>query len=874
MAISHGDKFSLSKLADLVVAANASAISKGVVPMTYNTDAPGSPPWGHRIVDHVQITNRGSGFKVGEMVSLGWETSYAIGVVDDSGGILLLRTISKGFGWYGDTIPTSLSFTGGSGSGATAEVAILQYGPYVDYDFSQSGAEFNPLRGEINNFWLINGGKNYNPGDTLNISVLPGATLVVDTVNAGGRILTWHKSASASHLIVPTNFTDMAAHGGTGEGASFGGYPILDPRPTWLTELNRMRTHLEEYIDGDLLSSGRIISPEKLCCSGPWPCSGITDNFADTNFYYEDNGVTESVTLACDLPSLSCSKFEIALVDLNVPYFPVQIYGTHMEFSILVGGSSPLAVNGSFTFSGIISQGYTYTYDNDGNLISQTPDGVDPVSLITISGTFPGTQTITNSGGSVSIKFDINASLDPGIYTLILDVAAPADGTYSYTQVLQTHTGVNFLTGYGGSTAQTGNSSLTASAAVDTPGIHNSKAVKKIKIPGDPNSLGPFVYFVDYFCTNAVGGNTIWLTSPYPQPTFDTTPIYKKFVPYLTVSCPGFWSAKTPMLSDPNFVTPADMPWNLPRTKVVGSYTASVNPVLLGNLAPNDASGNPQVSNSYDQAVPVEYQRELPAWKASTYFTTGFNIQASDGNVWRCVRPGLSLATVPNWGSPNLVDSTGVYLYESSPTSGLMWERVYSPDPAIAQSTHREQCIPVWPIYWAFETEDYNKPPTSTSGLTRWGAYNQWILNNQDGAVNEPSWQQYGLTRDMLYGDGPADTHGLMCGAFIVSISVDKIRGFPSADFGSYTTVYDVVIGCMRGGVFVEFGHFPTGNTYQVLWPVFTTDALVYNCAQRVQVQALAIKNPGVSSGLLSAAAFPAMAAFINDTKAVIDLLP
>ena len=80
-----------------------------------------------------------------------------------------------------------------------------------------------------------------------------------------------------------------------------------------------------------------------------------------------------------------------------------------------------------------------------------------------------------------------------------------------------------------------------------------------------------------------------------------------------------------------------------------------------------------------------------------------------------------------------------------------------------------------------------------------------------------------------------------------------------------------VTIGCMRtptcGGaaVFVPFGSYMTGETYQVFWPVFTSYALVYQASERVDVQAMAINNTVICVALV--------AAFVTDTEALLKLI-
>jgi len=69
----------------------------------------------------------------------------------------------------------------------------------------------------------------------------------------------------------------------------------------------------------------------------------------------------------------------------------------------------------------------------------------------------------------------------------------------------------------------------------------------------------------------------------------------------------------------------------------------------------------------------------------------------------------------------------------------------------------------------------------------------------------------------------------------------------------------------MRNGSFVAFGTYNTGQKINVLWPIFTSDALVYQCSERVDVQALAIQNVSQAWDV----SHPLCAAHINDTIAL-----
>jgi hypothetical protein len=101
-------------------------------------------------------------------------------------------------------------------------------------------------------------------------------------------------------------------------------------------------------------------------------------------------------------------------------------------------------------------------------------------------------------------------------------------------------------------------------------------------------------------------------------------------------------------------------------------------------------------------------------------------------------------------------------------------------------------------------------------------------------------------------------------GWWIYRVSINRVA--------SVTGSVPVTLGCLRGGSFTAFGTFATGQTLPVLWPVFTSDALVYQCAERVDVQALAIAaGNAVACG--PTASPPMCAAFVSDIAALLDLI-
>ena len=402
-----------------------------------------------------------------------------------------------------------------------------------------------------------------------------------------------------------------------------------------------------------------------------------------------------------------------------------------------------------------------------------------------------------------------------------------------------------------------------------------------------------------------------WQLAPYPQPVFGPERIIGGGF-NITTSVPGFWTAMCQPISSLNIATAEHMPWNLGRTKYTGSgwtlQTKTVNPCLLGDKAPN-VNNAPQISNSYDQTKTCEAQLEPPVWMASRYFTVGFTILDSNGNLQQATvsgtpplpAGGVSGATAPAW-------ATTVGATAPDGPGSLAWTCIKVFPGGIKSAQHRIPDIPRYPIYWQSETVARLMPPTTTSGLTIWGAYDQWMNVNANGqsgrGVNpdDPGWHK----------QENGDTGGMAYGWWIYSVSINRTSCYPAktrgpasaSEFGAgdagapgagdlgasgtgaggpgtgpnagpITDASEIscTIGCIRNGAFVAFQTFQTGATYQVLWPVFTSDALVYQCSERLDIQAVAIAT-GNTVGIGQTIAEPALvAAFVTDTEALLNLI-
>ncbi len=84
-----------------------------------------------------------------------------------------------------------------------------------------------------------------------------------------------------------------------------------------------------------------------------------------------------------------------------------------------------------------------------------------------------------------------------------------------------------------------------------------------------------------------------------------------------------------------------------------------------------------------------------------------------------------------------------------------------------------------------------------------------------------------------------------------------------------------VEIGCMRNGAFVSFGMYQTGTMVEALWPIFTSDFLVYKAGERVDLQATIIgsmnsRTDGSWGVDPIVPAYPICAHYVNDTVALL----
>jgi len=903
----------MSTLSDLqTLAAQANALSSthfdlstfyDVAPMFQDLNG---LPYGHRRCASFALTSRGAGYSVGDVLAApGHTAQFEVVAVDVSGAIIgLLILANLGFAPGGDTTTTpvwpalndptpgtfiNLSSSGPGGAGAALAFTVEQVGPTQAYAFP----DYFPGSGWFTGFFLVAGGAGYQVGDHLTVSgaqVSSGALPVtVSAVNASGAITAFTlPDTSYTHLQIqlPATPQTLSASGGAGAGASFGGLFVLPQRPAWLTELNRLRNALWN-LPGVNASTGFMsaISPAALCVSGPWPVAGPTDNYADTWFYFADAGAGATLTVASSFAGagpFSAGVRTNAVAALLLSATPGQLYyyplTTKQRFAFVVGGVDALPVSGTFHISAEYVRGGTNVISFPGPVSTITLDATNPTTLLSVnlapdggSLAFPGSVSIAVqsadtgflSQGVVTLAIAVNATLSPGRYELEVDVPPLPDDTMDpATGTNTTHTRIflNSTSPLGDGTGGMGklfgpvNASLPYHAAVAANGIHNTLPISKIKLPGDALTHGPGLLYVQAL------PNNFWNVPDTPGGSVFSTPI--AYAPEkifgsgwtITTSTPGFWSALCPAISKLNVPGAAAMPWNLIRTQYGSAGNARVNPMLLGDQAPNVANVA-QISNAYNQNATVEAQAEPPVWVANRWFSAGFTILDSHGNLQKVALAGISAARPPSAGNP-MPNAWSASVGGLTIDGSVTWScaHVFPPGQNLLPAPHRLPDLPRYPLYWFSETIPRLLPPTSTSGLTLWGAWNQWQPNRPANGILDPGWHQ----------TSPTDSQGMAHGWWIYRVSINRVA--------RVTGSVPVTLGCLRGGSFTAFGTFATGQTLPVLWPVFTSDALVYQCAERVDVQALAIAA-GNSVACGPTVSPPMCAAFVSDTAALLELI-
>lgn len=601
--------------------------------------------------------------------------------------------------------------------------------------------------------------------------------------------------------------------------------------PAWLTELNNLRSDISKLIYPDNLPYA--VGDPRYAANGQFlPIGNFSPNYLNNTFYYEYKGTLATVNLSVGLQGGTLTKGTT-----------VSGIGFNGDWAAVEGGFYIPGPN-SVT---IIADFYTIVNGQHGN---------DPTSDISVDTDLGiGTRSFVSFGTQTVVVWAINQIVPPGTY-----MAAVSSKDNSRTLVHQKGFSMDYLgkesdggTNLGGPTCST---SYTGGAPV--PGIDKSFPVYSFLV-GSPNINPPIFYFLFSIPTQAsivAASNPPWPQAAYGPPYYQ----FPQFPNQLTVgtSVPGFWAANVTPITNMNFTQPSDMPWNLEVTAVIANQQEHFNPMLTGQAQPG---------GSLVDGKSIELQSYPPPWKANTSFASGFTIQDSNGNFQKS--NGLtSGASIPAWSS-----SFGGITNDN----GGSWLCVKVVASSVTPAVARPLSVPRYPAYWQSETNPVLAPPTSSGqGKTIFGWGSQWFSAfNNNGSLLSLGWSQ----GDPVHNNFP---NGIASGWFIYGVSFNRVLGnaVQNVQLPPAAQV-QVTIGCIRNGSFISFGTFNTGQTINVLWPIFTSDALVYQCSERIDVQAVAIKSP-TTTGIMGQivfnspdeqTSFPMAAAYYNDTESILNLL-
>ena len=488
---------------------------------------------------------------------------------------------------------------------------------------------------------------------------------------------------------------------------------IANKNPRWLKELNRLRGQLLPVVAAAVATNGGIYPWQQKSISGGaatadkvagWPLSSPNVNNKNLAFWYADTGSSEHVSISqASGPVQSSGVFTTQTANTlkvtsgggYVWVAETAAFINKKSFSILIGGASPVTVQGDFLIPFALVRGATYT---PSTAVADT--GAVPVPTVDVSSWISSSTTTIwtptwaqyavfggpNSNVCGYVLLRVNGTVAPGRYTVVVNMPCPDDVDYGTSALVQSR--ILLASEYGSNTWSmyavgyntfnpttsygTGYPTVTGSTlgpGVSANGISNSANVLKIdcstwcdtapfgiislyQVESDYYAPGTFSYGVPFWINHPtqpyIPNCEIWRISPFPQPTFSGEKSIAMSCS-ITSTTPGYWTGNSDAVSSLNTPALNKLPWNLLRTKKrsTGYTYFSENPMLLGNLHPSTLDP----SNSYDNTLPVESQLEPPAWKASTYFSVGFRIMTRYNYIVEVTTAGTSGATYPGFGA-------------------------------------------------------------------------------------------------------------------------------------------------------------------------------------------------------------------------------
>ena len=220
-------------------------------------------------------------------------------------------------------------------------------------------------------------------------------------------------------------------------------------------------------------------------------------------------------------------------------------------------------------------------------------------------------------------------------------------------------------------------------------------------------------------------------------------------------------------------------------------------------------------------------------WIAGYDYTATTIIVDSNGNEQSCIQSGIAGTSAPTWGTA---------LNSTISDGGIVWKLTslgtdnITDDGGVKWRLTTLTGLPALPAV----SRPYNVPKYPTARLS--GSY------NLPSAFNSAGWWIYEVSLNRL--------------------GVDNGHGFRVAQSGSIP----VQLGCIRNGSFVSFGTYDTGTTFSPMWPIFTSNKLIYSATEEVDVQAVAIAcgNSFTTGGTIS---YPICATHLNDVNSLLNLI-
>ncbi len=604
-----GQPFQLSDLTALAVSANSISPSNPDfdlvhfydLPPIYNDDS--GNPWGHREMRNVTIAADfvGQDYVPGDILNGPYGSQFEVEAVGlPFSRVLLLRVISPGLGHPDDPDTVAFSPTGGSGNSLNLTANFPNVGLTAQYSFP----DFNLTDGKISGLVVLEGGVNYKLGDQLTFAEFPGETLTVtqlDPVSISGLTPGKVFPFTPASTAVPANGTALNAIGGSGSGAVFSVVAVLNQRPAWLTELQRLRSALLSVLPGHVPQAQIECSVSSIGVG--WPRSSYTNeptlydpSSSFQEFYYEDTGQAESITLSGD-GGLALSLDDVAAHSpynaysytlLELPQNPAGPYGSHETAVVGIEYRFKIKNPQGATFSGTLQipcESAVKVVPAPGGVASYT----QAAPSLVITGSFGGwIPRALNPGATFPSEWVYECTVSglvDGDYSVIVSggfincvASNPGTGNQFFTITFCT---IGFLETQNPPPIMVVTNSAfgqTVWHGVPTAGIDNAKAVYKIRLPQlDLNPIGIGVTTVGRIPVNGFPYNAPQSLNPVFGPALYSGP---DFGYTLTIShgTMGFWVGSTAPVSNIKVASHPQMPWNLIRTKFGTAGSVAVNP--------------------------------------------------------------------------------------------------------------------------------------------------------------------------------------------------------------------------------------------------------------------------------------------------------